>query len=483
VGMVTEMPKKSKKRKKRTTHSIEVEFSDEKVTSFGGMVLQQRAAMRLRLWSILAHHLPERSGDYSWLEVVQSMIAGLLTGARGTFVAEDLREDEALLELLGLPGAPEEATVWRCLDGLGELTDAGVFQRVQTAWVRKILRLLPRRDLLECEGFLPVFADGSLLEGSTRREGSKYIPQKGAGLMWATVFVGPLVARQALAKKGEGEESLIRSMLGEVVKEVLKPLKLQERALLLADSLHGDGPTLDEAERLGLHYVVGAGGLKKTHQTLRDLPESQWHDLGANKKRGWESSAVCQCWLQCDGWAHKRLLIGRRVRRQGEMFETYYGVLTNLTEADLKNASGLDLIKRVWRLYDAKGRMELGYQELLSDLGLHHPPCREHRRNAGFYSVATLAHTLGAAVKLIGLQADQKHQREQERLREKREGAPPRVHVRPRRGMRLWRVRRRLFALPGRVSWHARRMKVTLLGVGPGVREQFERWRHAIARC
>lgn len=477
------MAKKSKQSKKSKTHSIEIEFSDEKVTSFGGMVLEQRAAMRLGLWSILAKHLPERRGDYSWLEVIQSTAAGLLTGGRGTFATADLREDEALLELLELTGAPEEATLWRCLDGLGEMCEEGVFRRVQAAWVRKILGVLERQDLLECDGFFPLFADGSLLEGSTRREGTKHMRDKGNGLLWATIFAGPLMATQALAKPGESEQGLVRRMLSEVVDDVLKPLKLRDRTLLLADSLHGDGPTLNEVERLKLRYVVGAGKLSATAKTLHDQPESQWHELGPDKKRGWERSAVCQCWLQCEGWAEKRLLIGRRVLREGEMFETCYGVLTNLTESDLGGATGPDFIRRVWRLYDAKGRMELSYQELLSDLGLHHPPCRAHKRNAGFYSVATLAHTLGAAIKLIGAQADDKHQREQERLKAKRDGVPSRTRVKPRRGMRLWRVRRRLFTLPARISRHARRLKVVLLGVSPDVREQFERWYAAVQRC
>jgi hypothetical protein len=363
------------------------------------------------------------------------------------------------------------------------MAEAGVFGRVQTAWVCKILGLLKRPDLLECDGFFPLFADGSLLEGSARREGTKHLRDKGSGLMWATIFAGPLVARQALAKKGESEQSLVREMLKDVVEGVLKPLNLRKRALLLADSLHGDGPTLDEAERVGLRYVVGAGKLAATARTLHDQPESQWHELGPDKKRGWERSAVCLCWLQCEDWGTKRLLVGRRVVREGEMLRTYYGVLTNLTEEDLKGATDAEFAQRVWRLYDAKGRMELGYQELLSDLGLHHPPCQEHQRNAGFYSVATLAHTLGAAIKLIGSQADETHRREQERKKAKRDGVPPRTHVRPRRGMRLWRVRRRLFTLPARISRHARRLTVRFLGVSRDVREQFERWHAAIARC
>ena len=61
--------------------------------------------------------------------------------------------------------------------------------------------------------------------------------------------------------------------------------------------------------------------------------------------------------------------------------------------------------------------------------------------------------------------------------------APQRVRVRPRRGMRLWRVRRRLFSLPARVARHARRLKIEFLGVAESIATQFRRWLAAIERC
>jgi len=49
--------------------------------------------------------------------------------------------------------------------------------------------------------------------------------------------------------------------------------------------------------------------------------------------------------------------------------------------------------------------------------------------------------------------------------------------------MRLWRLRRRLFALPGRVAYHARELKVTLLGLSARLREEFERFFLNVCRC
>ncbi|NQU43745.1 hypothetical protein HQ520_10705 [bacterium] len=289
-----------------------------------------------------------------------------------------------------------------------------------------------------------------------------------------------LVAAQGIAKKGEGERSLIRRQLPEVAKNVLKPLKLLEKALFLADSLHGNEPTLCLVEDESLLYVVGASALKRTQEVLRERQDWEWYELGPDPKRGWLDTAVCQCWIQCEDWPDKRLLIGRRVTREGEMFPTCYGVLTNLTEEILNVTDPLEFIQSVWRLYDAKGRMELGYQELLSDLNLHHPPCQEHVRNAGFYALATLAHTLGVGVKLFGARADDHARRE--RIKAKREDVPERIRVKPRRAMRLWRVRRRLLTLP-RIRRHARRLRIEFLGVSPNIQAQFQRWYDAIAFC
>ncbi|NQU44386.1 hypothetical protein HQ520_13940 [bacterium] len=62
------------------------------------------------------------------MDIIQTGVAGLLSGARGTFATEKVRDDEALLDLLDLKGAPEEATFWRYLQGLGQMVyDASAF--------------------------------------------------------------------------------------------------------------------------------------------------------------------------------------------------------------------------------------------------------------------------------------------------------------------------------------------------------------------
>jgi hypothetical protein len=460
----------------KPAHTIKLEFSHENTTALGGLALCERLASRLGLWKTVGGALPRRQGQYDWPSIVKSLVHGLLSGSRGTWAAQDLREDKALLGLLGLTGAPEEATVWRALEQLGEFDASGRLARIQNIWTRRILSRAPRRDLLH-NGFVPVFGDGTLLEGSGRREGTKYIEGKGAGLLWNTVFVGPLIASQRLARAGEGEQACVRAMLPPVIDQVLRPLKLHKKALALLDSLHGDDPTLDGIEQLKLHYIVGANKLAETDATLQRQPDAVWESTGANRRLGWADSAVCTCWIQCRDWPRKRLLVGRRWRREGEFLCNYAGVITDLAPEHVAHlmARGLSFARAIWRLYDAKAGLETQYKDALIDLGLHRPPCREHVRNAGFYAVATLAHTLGVAVDLIGGRSSQ-------RGSWRRTDGGRRKRATPRR-MRLWRLRRRLLALPVRVATHARTLRVTLLGLSAATRDLFERYWGHICRC
>ena len=58
-----------------------------------------------------------------------------------------VRADAALLKLMGLSGAPEEASVWRMLEPLG--SDLGPrLEGLQRQWTKRVLASASRRDIL-----------------------------------------------------------------------------------------------------------------------------------------------------------------------------------------------------------------------------------------------------------------------------------------------------------------------------------------------
>lgn len=439
--------------------TIRLEFDPhEQVTALGGLALAERLARRAGLWGALDRALPTRRG-YDWTTIVKSLAMGLLGAPRGTASAEELRQDPALRRLVGLEeGVPEEATVWRAL---GELSaDTAALARLQKetgAAARRLLAQVPAQRLGK-EGFVFVFNDATLLEGSPRREGTKTIEDKGTGLLWTVVFVGPVPVAARLSPAGEGEATAARALLGEAEREVLAPLALKERALVLADSLHGNGPSLSTVEDLSLHYVVGARGLVAATRALDGQPKTQWAGDAEfeRRRKGAYEAATCVCTVQCEGWDAPRTLVARRWKQEGDLFGHELSVLTNLTPAHpqlaaLMEKKKLSFAQAVLWLYDQKGGCETHFRSLLTDLGLHHPPCQGWGHNAAFYAVGLLAGLLSATTAIL-------------RALALGEGAIATAAT----------LRRRLWTVAARVTRHGRRTTATVLGLT-------ERWREEIA--
>lgn len=447
-------------KKQPSVKRIKVEFSpDEPVTSFGGLAVAKRLMLRLGVDSVVQRHLPARRG-YSLPQITLSAVAGLLSGARGTVATEALRHDGALRAIFGLQGAAEEATFWRALNDAGSPQALEGYARICSGLARRALSRSPRIALVD-GAFVPVFVDGSLLEGSARREGTKELSDKGKGLMWTAAFVGPYPVAQALAAQGPGESETThaRALLRHVCATVLEPTDLKKDALVLMDSLHGNGPTLEVAEELGVSYIIGARALQSARAALAQQPESQWTATPEYDARhgGIEESAVCVATVQCEPWTSKRTIVGRRWKRKGEMIWNYTAVLTNLQPGDKRLKIGGQaggFAKKIWELYNRKGACENHFKNLLSDLGLHHPPCQQWRRNAGFYALGLLAGLIGVACDVLT-------------------SAPSRNR------RRIATLRRWLFAVPARVACHGRTAKATILGLSDWWRswldERFER--------
>lgn len=448
--------------KQQTVKRIKLEFAPgEAVTSFGGMAITGRFWCRLGVERLLEKNLPYRRG-YTLVDVVKSAIGGLLTGARGTFATEGVRQDPAFLKLLGLSRAPEEATFWRALADAGEEKGLAGLEETTLTLARRAVERAPVSSVIQ-GGFFRLFIDATMLEGSPRREGTKYIGGKGEGLVWTVGFAGsfPVAQRLAASGEGEGEQTHAREILKRIDEKLLGPSGMRKKALVLMDSLHGNGPTLDVVEGLELRYVIGAGSLERTSSVLAAQPECQWTPTPEDDKaRGVEDSGVCTAWIQCEGWKKKRLLVGRRWKRKGEMLWNYAGVLTNLERDDprLRAKNSGAFARKVWALYDHKGACENHFKNLLTDLGLHHPPCQRWQRNAGFYAIGALAGLLASAFDVLTSRPSKQRRR-------------------------IATLRRWVLAVPARIARHSRTITATVLGLSERWRAWLEdRFRRA-ARC
>ncbi len=422
-------------------------------TAKGGLAIVQALARKFRVWSEGRKLLPARKDPtqgFELISVLSSLVFGLLSGGKGFVATEPLREDTPLLKLLGSAAAPCAKTVENVVKYLG-LSTAGAGRRALAAMLRRFVgRAVDRSRLCElrsCHGFVPVWADGTLLEVTGKWFDSLKSKASRRGQMCVGAFLGPWLTGIDFAGEGEGEgeETHGRRLLDEALRQVLRPKKLMKRALILLDSLYGDGPTLDQLEgyREKPAYIVGVQGLKAAQYAMAELAEAQWRDTGARPHYGWSASGVAVAWLHCKSWPRKRLMVCRRWKKAGEMLWNYAAVATNLTErrrevARLMKERGLSFAEAVWLLYGHKQAMENQWKDLLADLGLHHPPCAKARVNAIFYAIAGLAYNLAVGVRRLMLAGED-------------------------RRMRLWRLRRDVFDLCARAALRGRTVTMRFL--------------------
>lgn len=443
---------------------------DPRATAKAGLALVQTLARRTHLAGDIERHLPARKDPTQGFTVAAALLAlvhGLLSGGRGFSATEPLRGDTPLLALLGLERAPSAETVEAVMKYLAlecGVSGATGMASLLARQARRLIERSPHGQMRLQNDFVPVFGDGSLTEVEGKCFDAIKVIDGQRGQMAAGVFVGPYATGLTVAGEGQGEQTAVSGLIQSTVEQVLGPCKLLGKTLFVLDSLYGDGPTLDQLESYrGAHYIVGARKLAAAQTAMADLPESCWRDTGENRKRGWEASGVATAWVQCEKWPAKRTIVCRRWRNSGEMIWNYAAVLTNLSQNDSRIANrmrqnGNGFEETIWGLYDRKQALENQWKELLTDLGLHHPPCARAAVNAIFYGAAALAYNLAVGVRLIGLEAED-------------------------RRLRLWRLRRDWFDVAGRAARHGRVVVVRLLAACEARIERLLAAMGRLARC
>jgi Transposase DDE domain group 1 len=410
---------------------VEVVFDDRRAVSDVGLVVVATLAQRLAL-EVLATRfvrLGERVGAANAGRKVMTLIYAMVLGADCIDDCDVLRSGR-LSALLGRVAAP---------------STLGTFLRAFTfGHVRQLDRLLAealgrawRAGAGPGDGRLVVDVDsfiGEVHGYAKQGAGFGYTRRRGYHPLVATRADTGEVLHIRLRKGSAASPRGVLRFADELIARITRA-GARGPKLLRADSAFWNKKLIARLESAGWRYSISVRLQSWVPAAIATIPESAWRTLADYPPDGQAQIA--------ETTAGGRRLIVRRTRLVGPQAELwpdwrYFPFITNRTEP-------LELVEAEHRQHAV---VELAIRDL-KDQALAHFPSGKFNANAAWTVIACLAHNLLRWTTLIGL---------------------PGATVRAART-----VRRRLLALPGRLTTSARRWTLHLPARWP--------WQHDLIRA
>lgn len=327
---------------------------------------------------------------YEPIIYVTGILIALTSGDCTLAGVEQLNGDEALKAFLGVKRFPDESSVGEWLRNIGPKGVKALkkLHREFVAWV--LGKADPRR--YQQAGQTECFFDDTQIEVSGHHfEGAQVNYNGDVALGWQTLWVGPFIAGEELGAPGE-----VSSQLPKLLEEN-RSLWQKESAHLYADSASSAGTYVRAVEEaVGSWSISYNKWTEPLERTARALPEGVWSAAAERRGRKGEPIREQYAWVrhQPDGCEHPLLFATARYKESDELFWRYSFVAVNEQTGAPQGA-----IER----HRLKGDYERRFSDVLSDLDLHHPPCKSLEANRAYYTLGSFAHNILRALQLLHL--------------------------------------------------------------------------------
>lgn len=307
---------------------------------------------------------------------------------------EALNEDRALLRLLGTRKFPDQTALGEWLRALGE-KGAEALKTLNRRFCSWVLRTAPR-ELYCYGGELEWFFDDTQIEVTGKHFEAASMNYNGdIALGWQTLWAGPLLLECDLG----GQRGV--SDCFEKFSANSSHLREEGRHYLYADSGSSEGDHLHCASRHFTRHSISYNKWTSPLERLAaELPESSWGEATLQSWRGGSKHLVAYSWIkhQPEGCESPRLFATLRHKREDDMFWQYCFV-----EVEEGRGHSPEQSQAAFARHGLKGECERRFSEILSDLGLHRPPCKDLGANDCWYSLGAMAYNLLGALKLLVL--------------------------------------------------------------------------------
>lgn len=376
---------------RQSSISVKLGETDAAVTNFPGVVPLANLAKGLGVLDDLDRLLPgkERARGYSNSAAAFDVMCIPLSGGECVDDLAQLRTDAGLERLLGrkviAPSTAHDFLRRIRYDGLEGLA------HVRRRMLRRLAKLTGTTTAtLDC--------DASLFTSSGRNARMSYKGERGYMPMLA--FWSELGAvvhddfRNGNASPGGEALAFLKETLAQLPKTVTE-------VNVRSDSAWYQAELLDYCEDHGHGFCIGTDQDEAVKKTIMAVKEQDWWPINVPKDpkdkedyvREWACETVHT--LNKSKRAYRMILI-RKERRQGDLFEGAYAYSAIITNMDLPLEEQV-----AW--YRKRGNCENQIKELKWDFELRVLPSGDFFVNAAYLRLITLAYNLFAALRLLKL--------------------------------------------------------------------------------
>lgn len=387
----------------------------ETTTAHGGVIAIDALAKDFGLWDKigacgLMDPRRDRSRGFGPEVIIAQFIFSLCSGGISLADAQRLGKDTALGQLVGLERMADESTLGEWLRGQNPQSLNALWQIIREfiAWV--LAQAKPGR--VQRGGQLEAFFDDTQIEVDGHCFAGVALNYEGnISYSWQTFWLSHFVA-DACLKSGNTDPSACLPGCLEATVGLWEEAARAGRVHFYADSASSAGKFLNRVDQRGWSWSISYNKwTDKLDRLAAALPEKDWGPVQEVTGRDGKPKIEQYGWLKhLPGEECQRVQLFAVVRfkskEQGELFWRYAYVVCGGSQGKLP-AHEPAAARRVFEQHHLKGAKEQGFHQLLSDLDLHHPPCKDDSANEFYYAVTALAFNLLMAFKVLHLDDEQ----------------------------------------------------------------------------
>lgn len=372
--------------------NLPIEFSDKKVTPFGGMSLMKRFIDSLGIRAKLRElALPQGHSNRAYRpeQIIESFWLSIWTGASRYIHADWLRYDTVLQDIFGFNSMPSQSTYHRFFNKFSQAKNTEVFPDLQ-AWLLNQVNI--ERITLDLDS--TVITRSGSQQGSAKGYNPLRRGRNSHHPLIAFVSQTRMVANAWLRPGNTADSSSCQEFLMETLNHVLTDQKV---GLLRADSGFYTQNILNCLESEKINYIIATRFYPNVKRAVYGLDD--WVSICP----GIEVNQMHFAHEQ--GKVRRYIIVRKELKHRPsaggkQLFDDpFYRFSCYVTNMDLP-------LDEIWNMYNARADCENRIKELKADFGLNNFCMQDFWATEASFRFIMVAYNLMSLFRFFGLQSN-----------------------------------------------------------------------------